>query len=63
MRITDALLGEHAVFYGLLDRMASLLSSECELVELKAATGLLAPLLASHARLEEELLFSTLAPI
>ena len=62
MRITDALLGEHAVFYGLFDRLAALVSGDGELAELRTTVGLLGPLLASHARLEEDLLFSALAP-
>lgn len=62
MQITDALLGEHAVFYGLFDRLAALVSGDGGLAELRTAVGLLGPLLASHARLEEELLFSPLAP-
>jgi hypothetical protein len=63
IRITDALLGEHAVFYGLFDQIGILLSRECRLEELTTAVGLLEPSLASHARLEEELLFSALAPL
>lgn len=62
LRITDALLGEHAILYGLFDQLAALVSGDGGLAELRTAVGLLGPLLASHARLEEDLLFSALAP-
>ncbi len=61
MRITHALLGEHAALQRLLDRC----DTGCRRWNLaetqKAAAELAAPLL-SHARLEEELLYAALEP-
>lgn len=59
MRITDALLGEHAVFYA----QFAHLESEAEgntLASLKEKVALLTAALASHAGLEDELLFDSL---
>jgi hemerythrin-like domain-containing protein len=59
--ITNALLGEHAVFYaqfGYLEQFAPTASDPL----LKSWGAMLADALAGHARLEEELLFTTLEP-
>lgn len=52
MRITDAFLGEHGVFYAQFDHLESLLttgpSAEC----VREQAGLLASALAPHAQLE-----------
>ncbi|MCC6223693.1 MAG: hemerythrin domain-containing protein [Thermoleophilia bacterium] len=58
MRITDALLGEHAVIYPLLDELA-----RCDFETAGEARGqgrVVAAALGSHARLEDELLFDPL---
>jgi iron-sulfur cluster repair protein YtfE (RIC family) len=58
MRLTDALLGEHAVIYPLLDQLerAPITSAG----EARAQAALLAAGLGSHARIEDELLFARL---
>lgn len=57
MKITDALYGEHGVFYSLFDEI-KLLAEECDdLAELRGAAKLFAAVLMSHAKLEEEVLF------
>lgn len=55
MKITDALLGEHAVIYPGLDRIVEASFATAE--EMRAAAAILAAGLASHARIEDELLF------
>lgn len=58
MRITDALLGEHAVIYPLLDELG-----RCDFEtagEARAQARVVAAALGSHARLEDELLFDPL---
>ena len=52
MKITDALLGEHAVIYPGLDRIAEASFATAE--EMRAAAAILAAGLASHARIEDE---------
>jgi hemerythrin-like domain-containing protein len=58
MRLTDALLGEHAVIYPLLDQLerAPITSAG----EARAQASLLAAGLASHAQIEDQLLFAHL---
>jgi iron-sulfur cluster repair protein YtfE (RIC family) len=56
IKITDAFLGEHAVFYAQFDAIERTLESD-ELPELKARIAALAIALESHAHLENELLF------
>ncbi len=61
MKITDALLGEHGVFYAWFDALEEMLD---ELDGPDAVRALAAPLtraLVSHARFEDELLFDELA--
>jgi regulator of cell morphogenesis and NO signaling len=53
--ITDALVGEHGVIYALLAHMTSQPVASAEVVRAQAAE--LAAGLASHAQLEDELLF------
>lgn len=62
MIITDALLGEHGVFYALFDHLEKILP-DCEsLREVSAQADFLSSALASHANIEETLLFATLEP-
>ena len=59
MKITDALLGEHGVFYAqfaVLEHERGVVSVET----LRAEAALLAAALVSHAQLEDELLFAKL---
>lgn len=60
MNIIDALLGEHAVFYAMFDQIESAPLQREPLAALAVRAAQLEAALSSHARLEEELLFSRL---
>jgi hemerythrin-like domain-containing protein len=62
MKITDALLGEHAVLYELFDYMRDTALESDDVQEVRAAVAVLERLLLAHARIEEELLFPRLEP-
>lgn len=62
MKITDAFLGEHAVFYAQFNHMEKTLPDADSLQQVKTQGAMLASALAGHAQLEEELLFKTLEP-
>lgn len=62
MKLTDALLGEHAVFYVLFSQIEELASIDGSMAQIRAATTVLAAVVESHAGLEEELLFPALEP-
>jgi iron-sulfur cluster repair protein YtfE (RIC family) len=62
MNITEALLGEHAVLYDLFNHLERT-SPTLSLSELIGRGSLLGAVLASHAKLEEELLFSRLEEV
>lgn len=55
MKITDALLAEHAIIYTQVDRIAEAAFPTAE--EMRAAASILAAGLASHAQIEDDLLF------
>ena len=57
MKITEALYGEHGVFYSLFDEMKLLVEESQDLAELRGAAKLCANVLTSHAKLEDEVLF------
>jgi len=60
IKITTALLGEHAVFYALFDHLeSSLVDAHCA-GQVKARASTVAAALVSHARLEEQILFQSL---
>jgi iron-sulfur cluster repair protein YtfE (RIC family) len=61
MKITDAFLGEHGVFYAQFDALDSTLGGEPGLDVVRAQVALLDAALAPHAQLENELLFEPLA--
>lgn len=61
MKITDALLGEHGVLYRLLDYCAEN-AHGWDLATVRAGAGALEKALASHAGIENELLFQPLEP-
>ncbi len=63
MKITDALLGEHAVFYAQFDHLKQSVPHAETLAQVKSQGAMLAAALASHAGLEEELLFTTIEPL
>ena len=60
MKITDALLGEHGVFYAQFDRIEKELETGEGVEVLRGEALLLAAALAPHARLEDDLLFGVL---
>ena len=62
MKITDALLGEHAVFYAQFNHLEQSLPSADTLTQVKSQGAMLAAALAGHAHLEEELLFKIVEP-
>lgn len=60
MEITDALLGEHAVFYALFDHLERIVPTVDAVDEVKSQGALLAAALETHAALEDSLLFDAL---
>ena len=60
MRLTDALLGEHAVIYALLDHIDQELAGLDVLTDVQGLTRTLAATLLSHARVEDRMLFPAL---
>jgi hemerythrin-like domain-containing protein len=62
MNITDALLGEHAVFYALFAHMDQSVQTAESTSQVRIQGAMLAAALAGHAHLEEDLLFKTLEP-
>lgn len=63
MKITDAIRGEHAVYYAWLDELEQLASSEKPKVSIPAFCELFRSTLGTHAMLEDELLFGALDSI
>lgn len=59
MKVTDAFLGEHAVFYGQFDQCQAVMPS-ADLDALKQRAALIASALVPHAHLENDLLFAAL---
>lgn len=62
MKITDAFLGEHGVFYAQFDRLEQVVPKTETLGQVQDQAALLAAALATHAHLEDELLFVPLEP-
>jgi len=62
MKLTDALLGEHAVLYDLFTHLRALREKNGDPEELRGAVAVLDQLLFAHAQIEEELLFPNLEP-
>ncbi len=60
VKLTDALLGEHGVFYALFDQIEAVTSTATSVVQIQQATVALSAVILSHAKLEEELLFPAL---
>jgi len=58
MKITDALLGEHGVFYAQFARLEERVPGLGGVAEVRELAGVLAAALISHAELEDELLFN-----
>jgi len=62
MILTEALLGEHAVFYAQFDHLDQTVPGVGDLTIIHTQTTLIASALATHAQLEEDLLFKALDP-
>jgi hemerythrin-like domain-containing protein len=62
MKLTDALLGEHAVLYALFDHLRDTTLESDDMAEIHGVRAVVEKLLASHARIEDELLFPQLEP-
>jgi hemerythrin-like domain-containing protein len=62
MKITDALLGEHGVFYAQFSHLERVIPMMTDVETVVAEASLLAAGLATHAALEDELLFTALEP-
>lgn len=60
MKITDAFLGEHGVFYAQFDHLEQVLAVPMELERVRGLARMLASALAPHAHMEDELLFDSL---
>jgi hemerythrin-like domain-containing protein len=60
MKVTDALLGEHAVFYAQFDYLEKNIPPAKDLTLVKSQGAMLTAALATHAHLEDELLFIAL---
>ena len=62
MKITDALLGEHAVLHDLFGYLRNMAVASQDIAEIRTAVAVVERLLLGHARVEEELLFPRLEP-
>lgn len=62
MKLTNALLGEHGAINALFARSEQLLESTTSLDAARSVVECLAAVVASHAKLEDDLLFPTLEP-
>lgn len=62
MKLTDALLGEHGAFYALFDNVEELAASAGRVAQIQGAITVLETMILWHATLEEQLLFTALAP-
>jgi hemerythrin-like domain-containing protein len=62
MKITQALLGEHGVFYAQFEHLEQAVSTAVGTDLVRALAAFLQATLETHAQLEEELLFQTLDP-
>ena len=60
MKLTDALLGEHGIFYALFDHVEAVAADSGAVAQVQSAIAVLTALISSHAALEERLLFPAL---
>jgi len=60
MKLTDALLGEHAVIYAIFDYAERAVPGLATLGEVQTVARMMVATLGSHARVEEQLLFPAL---
>ncbi len=61
MKLTDALLGEHAMLYETFDHLRAVTAAG-ETGDIRGVLPVLERLLTAHARIEEDLLFPSLEP-
>ena len=62
MKLTNALLGEHAVIYDLFDHVRDTILTSDDIRDIHGAVAVVERLPVLHARIEEDLLFSGLEP-
>lgn len=62
MKLTDALLGEHAAYNELFDEIEAMAAVEDGFPQIQSATNVFSALVMEHASLEDELLFRALEP-
>ncbi len=62
VKLTDALLGEHGVFYALFDQIEAAASAADSVTRVQEITMVVGAVIRSHANLEEDLLFPALEP-
>jgi len=62
MKITEAALGEHGVFYAQFAHLEQVVPVAPTLARVQGLTALLGAALATHAAMEDELLFAALDP-
>lgn len=60
MKVTEALLGEHGVFYVQFDHLEQTLPAVASMDWIKAQAVLIQSAISTHAQLEDELLFSAI---
>jgi iron-sulfur cluster repair protein YtfE (RIC family) len=60
MKITDALLGEHAMLYALFSEVNRQISEECSIEQLQVLVDVLANQLGTHSKMEDDHLFPAL---
>lgn len=62
MKLTDALRGEHGVFYAQFGHLEENVPKSQDVAEVRGQAALLAACLITHATLEDEVLFAALEP-
>ncbi len=62
MQILEALLGEHGTFYAQFEHLEQMMPMATTLAQVQSPVALLTAALATHARMEDELLFTALEP-
>jgi iron-sulfur cluster repair protein YtfE (RIC family) len=60
MRITDALRGEHGVFYSLFEHLELITSAATSLEAVQSSAALVGAALIAHSKIEDQLLFPAL---
>ena len=60
VKLIDALLGEHGVFYALFDQIEAVTATATSVVQIQEATVVLSAVVLPHANLEEKLLLPAL---